>query len=170
MSAAELLDKRNNALATNPNDAYYTGASDINITTRGSDWYWAVTAVMAASTIGFIAHSTRVHRTRRVFHYITAAITLTAAIAYFTMASNLGYTPIGVEFHRSDPKVRGAYREIFYVRYIDWVITTPVSLLLPINFSLLHSLTSYSFFYWTFFSLLVSHGPPSSTPSSWTKS
>jgi bacteriorhodopsin len=126
MSAVE-FDKRNNALATNPNRFYYPIASDINITTRGSDWYWAVTGIMGAATIGFILWSTRVHRTRRIFHYITAAITLTAAIAYFTMASNLGYAAIGVEFHRSNPKVAGNYREIFYVRYIDWVITTPVS-------------------------------------------
>ncbi|KAM3084153.1 hypothetical protein ACMFMF_001510 [Clarireedia jacksonii] len=135
MSAVE-FDKRNNALATNPNRFDYPAASDINITTRGSDWYWAVTGVMAASTIIFIAMSTRVHRTRRVFHYITAAITLTASIAYYTMASNLGYAAIAVEFHRSDHKVAGNYREIFYVRYIDWVITTPVSLLLPSTFFL----------------------------------
>ncbi|KAM3087670.1 hypothetical protein ACMFMG_001746 [Clarireedia jacksonii] len=128
MSAVE-FDKRNNALATNPNRFDYPAASDINITTRGSDWYWAVTGVMAASTIIFIAMSTRVHRTRRVFHYITAAITLTASIAYYTMASNLGYAAIAVEFHRSDHKVAGNYREIFYVRYIDWVITTPLLLL-----------------------------------------
>jgi len=128
MSTAE-FDKRNNALATNPNRFYYPTASDINITTRGSDWYWAVTAVMGAATIAFIAMSTRVHRSRRIFHYITAAITTTAAIAYFTMASNLGYAAIAVEFHRSNHKVSGNYREIFYVRYIDWVITTPLLLL-----------------------------------------
>jgi bacteriorhodopsin len=43
------------------------------------------------------------------------------------MASNLGYAAIEVEFQRSNPKVSGMYREIFYVRYIDWFITTPVS-------------------------------------------
>jgi hypothetical protein len=30
------------------------------------------------------------------------------------MASNLGWTGIAVEFVRSDPKVAGLYREIFY--------------------------------------------------------
>jgi len=44
------------------------------------------------------------------------------------MASNLGWTGIAVEFIRDDPEVRGFYREIFYVRYIDWVITTPLLL------------------------------------------
>lgn len=42
-----------------------------------------------------------------------------AAIAYFTMASNLGWTGIAVEFRRSDPKVAGTIRQIFYVRHID---------------------------------------------------
>ena len=45
------------------------------------------------------------------------------------MASNLGWTPIDVEFARSDPRVGGVNREIFYVRYIDWFITTPLLLM-----------------------------------------
>jgi bacteriorhodopsin len=46
-----------------------------------------------------------------------------------TMGSNLGFTPIQVEYSRSDPVVAGTYRSIFYVRYIDWFITTPLLLL-----------------------------------------
>ncbi|KAJ9668499.1 hypothetical protein H2201_001547 [Coniosporium apollinis] len=44
------------------------------------------------------------------------------------MASNLGSAPIGVEFIRSGV-VAGLTRQIFYVRYIDWVITTPLLLM-----------------------------------------
>ena len=68
-----------------------------------------------------------VPRQNRIFHYITAIITLVASIAYFTMASNLGYAAIQVELLRPNPKVAGQFREIFYVRYIDWFVTTPVS-------------------------------------------
>jgi bacteriorhodopsin len=68
-------------------------------------------------------------RKDRLFHYITSAVVFVAAIAYFSMGSNLGFTPIQVEYPRSDPKVHGQYREIFYVRYIDWFITTPLLLL-----------------------------------------
>ena len=109
----------NNALAANGAtvDGY---TSDITLTTRGSDWYWTVTAVMAFSTIIFIALAHMKPRSDRVFHYITASITMIAAIAYFTMASNLGWASIGVEFQRANPKVHGTTREIFYVRYIDW--------------------------------------------------
>jgi bacteriorhodopsin len=45
------------------------------------------------------------------------------------MGANLGFTPIPVEFVRSNPKVSGTMRSIYYVRYIDWFITTPLLLL-----------------------------------------
>lgn len=48
-----------------------------------------------------------------------------AAIAYFSMAANLGWTGIQVEFERSDPKVHGNIRQIFYVRYIDCKFSLP---------------------------------------------
>lgn len=54
---------------------------------------------------------------------------MVAAIAYFTMGSNLGWAPIAVEFQRSSHLVAGRYREIFYARYIDWFITTPLLLM-----------------------------------------
>ncbi|EMC97866.1 hypothetical protein BAUCODRAFT_31870 [Baudoinia panamericana UAMH 10762] len=128
------LNKRaNNALNTNS----YTvnGISQavnnqtLQITTHGSDWYWAVCAVMVCSTFAFMGLAVTKPRTQRIFHYITAAITMVASIAYFSMGSNLGWTPIPVEFHRNTPQAHGNYREIFYVRYIDWFITTPLLLL-----------------------------------------
>jgi len=118
----------NNALAVNGDtvDGY---RSQIHITTHGSDWYWAVTAIMGATTIAIVAHSFTKARSDRVFHYICAGLNMVAFIAYFTMASNLGWASIFVEFMRSSHLVRGTTREIFYVRYIDWVITTPLLLL-----------------------------------------
>lgn len=75
---------------------------------------------MFVTTMAFIGHSFTKPRQHRIFHYITAGITLVASIAYFTMGSDLGQTPITVEFFRSNSKVSGVNREIFYVRYIDW--------------------------------------------------
>ncbi len=102
---------------------------DIAITTHGSDWYWTVTAIMTVATFTFLGLALTKPRSKRVFHYITASVTMVAAVAYFTMASNLGWTPIDVEWVRSDPVVAGINREIFYVRYIDWFITTPLLLM-----------------------------------------
>lgn len=75
---------------------------------------------MTVTTFAFIGLSFMKPRQHRVFHYITAAITMVAAIAYFSMGADLGQTGIRPEFMRSDPKVHGELREIFYVRYIDW--------------------------------------------------
>lgn len=118
----------NNAINTNPH-TFDDVTSDIAITTHGSNVYWAVCAVMTVATIGFLGWGYTKPRTHRVFHYITAAITMVAAIAYFTMGANLGWAPIEVQFQRANPRVSGLYREIFYVRYIDWVITTPLLLM-----------------------------------------
>lgn len=114
------LEKRNNALNVNGNTV--NGATaQIAITVRGSDWYFTVCAVMTVASFIFAGLAFRKPRTDRIFHYITAGITFVAAIAYFTMGSNLGFTPIEVEFFRPyDEEVAGTYREIFYVRYIDW--------------------------------------------------
>jgi bacteriorhodopsin len=75
---------------------------------------------MFVSTLAFAGLSFTVPRSNRVFHYITASITMVAAIAYFTMGADLGETGIAPEFVRTNPKVAGNLREIFYVRYIDW--------------------------------------------------
>lgn len=56
-------------------------------------------------------------------------INFVAAIAYFSMGSNLGWAAIGVEFERPNPKVGGLNRQIFYARYIDWFLTTPMLLM-----------------------------------------
>lgn len=125
------LEKRagNGAIAANGGKFVNGKHVDIAITTHGSDWYWAVCAVMTCATFIFVGLSATKPRQHRIFHYITAAITMVAAIAYYSMASNLGWTPIDVEFQRSDPIVGGINREIFYVRYIDWFITTPLLLM-----------------------------------------
>jgi len=51
---------------------------------------------------------------------------MVAAISYFSMASNLGWTGIAVEFKRSSPKEAGHVRQIFYVRYIDCKLSVPL--------------------------------------------
>ncbi|KAJ1324512.1 hypothetical protein MN608_10578 [Microdochium nivale] len=106
-------------------------ASDLEITTHGSNWLFTVCAIMGVSTVAFMGMAFTKPQSERIFHYITAAITCTACIAYFAMGSNLGETPIQAEFLRpNNPQVFAAgTREIFYARYIDWVITTPLLLL-----------------------------------------
>jgi len=119
----------NQALAVNSGIG---GTSDLAITTHGSDWYYTVCAIMTISSLIFMGLSMTKPRTHRLFHHITAAITFVAAIAYFTMGSGLGSTPVLVEFARpysSQGLAAAGTREFFYVRYIDWFVTTPLLLL-----------------------------------------
>lgn len=125
-SLAAVVNMPNNALQAN--GFTNTVTTNNHITVRGSDWYFAVCATMSFTTLVFMGLSFRKSRSQRLFHYITAAITLVAAIAYFCMGANLGWTAIQVEFERSNPKEAGNMRQIFYVRYIDWFITTPLLL------------------------------------------
>ncbi|KAI5364573.1 Putative archaeal/bacterial/fungal rhodopsin, rhodopsin, retinal binding, yro2-like, 7TM [Septoria linicola] len=117
----------NNAVSVN-NGEVNTGSAQIAITSHGSDFYFAICAVMTVSTFAFLGLGMTKPRHDRIFHYITASVTMVAAIAYFTMGSHLGFVPIDVEYQRSDPRVAGVNREIYYARYIDWVITTPLLL------------------------------------------
>jgi bacteriorhodopsin len=117
----------NGALAVN--GFTNTVTVDNHITVRGSDWYWSACAVMVTSTGIFMGLAFTKPRHARIFHYITAGFTLIAAVAYFTMASNLGWTGIAVEFRRSERQVAGDIRQIFYVRHIDAFLTTPLILL-----------------------------------------
>jgi len=121
MDALNVLSKRgNDALRVNDNSV--NGATaQIHQTVQGSDFYYAICAVMDATAIAIIAASAAKPRTDRIFFYITAAINFAACIAYFAMGSNLGFTPVAVEWIRPvGSKVHGAYREVFYARYIDW--------------------------------------------------
>ncbi|KAI0928480.1 hypothetical protein AcW1_005715 [Taiwanofungus camphoratus] len=110
----------NHALNLNPPDA------DLNISTHASDWLWAVFSVMACSLLVMIVLDFMRPRGTRLFHQIAIIVLATASISYFSMASDLGATPIRVEFrgHGSDPT-----RQIWYVRYIQWFITFPLLLL-----------------------------------------
>lgn len=117
----ERIERRNNAVSVNTNTQNDKHVQ-IAITDRGSDWYFTVMCIMGLVGLGCIAAAGLKPRTHRIFYYITAAINLTACIAYFSMGSNLGWTPIDVEFLRGESIVRGRNREIFYVRYIDWSV------------------------------------------------
>ncbi|KAF3759922.1 family A G protein-coupled receptor-like protein [Cryphonectria parasitica EP155] len=103
--------------------------ADLEITVHASDWYFAVCAVMGVSTLVFMGMAMTKPQTHRLFHYITAGITAVACIAYWSMGSDLGQVPIQAEFIRPGTITNAAgTREIFYVRYIDWFVTTPLLL------------------------------------------
>jgi len=122
------LIKRNEVLQVN------SVSYPIDITVRGSDWLWAVFCIMAASGLVLTVFTHMAPPGKRAFHYFSVAILFTASVAYFAMASNLGKTGVLVEFNRQRSDLyqgpaADAYRSIWYARYIDWTVTTPLLLL-----------------------------------------
>ncbi|OCK81162.1 family A G protein-coupled receptor-like protein [Lepidopterella palustris CBS 459.81] len=122
-----IFPRSNRAIFIN-NDAVNGAHADIKITTHGSDVYWAWCAFMGLFTLLFFAWGFMRAEGRRLFHNLAAFTALIAAICYFTMASNLGWTGIVVEWHRTNHHVAGDTRQIFYARYIEWFLTMPLIL------------------------------------------
>ncbi|THH30420.1 hypothetical protein EUX98_g3768 [Antrodiella citrinella] len=135
-----MSDLTGGSLSQNPPNA------DRHITTGGSDWLWAVFAVMALSTLFMVAWSYTLPRGTRFFHNIATLILATATISYFSMASDLGATPVLAEFSRGNTSTR----QIWFVRYIQWFINFPLLLILLLfatGLSLSDILTT-AFFSW----------------------
>ena len=118
-----------------------------NINYKASNFLWAIFAAMLFVDLLMLAWCFTLPKGRRTFHYLSVFILTTASIvslypvspvhfphdltsiharsqSYFSMASDLGATPVYVEFNDI-----GYTRQIWYVRYIDWIITTPCLLL-----------------------------------------
>jgi len=110
----------NKALQKNPPNA------TIDITTHASDWLWAVFAIQALSLILFSLWNFSRPRNGRVFHYVSIAILFITSVSYFAMASDLGSTPVQVEFTHEGTGTRA----IWFVRYVMWILATPLLLLL----------------------------------------
>lgn len=64
-------------------------------------------------------------QSKRLFHVITTLITIIATISYFGMASGHG-----VAWHHIKQEAHhDVYRQVFWARYVDWALTTPLLLL-----------------------------------------
>lgn len=109
-----------------------------------------VAVIMALSSLAFYAMAFRVpvvsensqrfsvtqakfFQQKRLFHILTAFITTFAFLSYFAMATGDGIAykqATEVEHNKHVPDiVHYVYREVYYARYIDWTLTTPLLLL-----------------------------------------
>ena len=70
---------------------------------------------------------------KRMFHILTAFITTFAMISYYAMAvhDGVGKNQIVIkETHKHTPDTtKTVYREVYWARYVDWSVTTPLLLL-----------------------------------------
>lgn len=99
----------------------------------GKRTLWVVFVVMVIASAAFAAMSWTIPIGRRLYHVITCLITIIAAISYFGMATGMGvnYHHIKVrEQHQHVPDTtKDVYRQVYWARYVDWSLTTPLLLL-----------------------------------------
>jgi len=112
----------------NPTPAMYE-----TVGSAGSKTLWVVFVLMFLSSLAFIGMAYRVPVQKRLFHVLTALITIFATISYFAMATGDGnsYAHIIIkETHKHVPDtIEHVYRQVFWARYVDWSLTTPLLLL-----------------------------------------
>lgn len=90
----------------------------------GETYLWVVFGFMCAGVLIFAATTNRAAYRYRTLHVTNLLVCSFAAIAYFAMASGIGKTVV-----HSDPHNRSNWREVYYARYIDWALTTPLLIL-----------------------------------------
>jgi len=105
-----------------------------HITQVGHRTLWVVFALMLISTIGFTVFSWRIAVTKRLFYQLTTYITVIATLSYYAMATGSGWSFHHIRVtneHKHDiPDTHKiVLRQVFYARYIDWLLTTPLLLL-----------------------------------------
>lgn len=104
-----------------------------HVTKTGSTILWVVFVIMFLSSVAFMVMAWRVPVSKRLFPILTAFITTFATISYFAMATGDGnsYTKIVIrEVHKHVPDTyQQVFRQVFWARYLDWTVTTPLLLL-----------------------------------------
>ena len=73
--------------------------------------------ILVVSTVIFLVKASGSGEQRK-FYYLATYILGYAAVAYFAMLSGQGWTAIA------------GCRQFFYARYADWIVTTPLLILL----------------------------------------
>lgn len=107
--------RSNDALNINP------PSGDQHLTVNGSDWLWTVLAIYAFSFIVVVLHSFVARASEKVFHYIYGIALLVGSIAYFSMASDFGWVAV-TNIENTD---FAATRQMFYAKFINWVVLFP---------------------------------------------
>lgn len=94
---------------------------------------WVVFVLMLISSVVFAGMSWSVPVQKRLYHVLTTMIVVFATLSYFAMATGHGVSYNHIverESHKHVPDTtRDVYREVYWARYVDWSITTPLLLL-----------------------------------------
>lgn len=104
-----------------------------HITDLGHNTLWVIFALMLISTIASIGLSWRVPLSKRLFYQLTTYITLISTFTYYAMATGGGWSFRHVwvtQEHKHDlPDThKVVLRQVFWARYAEWLLTTPLIL------------------------------------------
>ncbi|KAF2738466.1 family A G protein-coupled receptor-like protein [Polyplosphaeria fusca] len=99
----------------------------------GKTTLWVVFVIMVIASAVFAGLSWRVPVSKRLYHIITTLITIFAAISYFAMATGHGVAVNHIKIRHTHNHVPDTFtyvdRQVYWARYIDWTLTTPLLLL-----------------------------------------
>ncbi|KAI2630861.1 hypothetical protein GGR54DRAFT_173854 [Hypoxylon sp. NC1633] len=109
-----VLYRANDALSVNPPIGV-----DSALSLTGSDWLWAVTAIYVVAFLGLLGFCFTAHESNRVFHYLFTIALLVGSVTYYAQASDLGWSAV------SDGPGSRSLHQLFYARYINWVVSFP---------------------------------------------
>lgn len=99
----------------------------------GERTLWVVFIIMLISSAVFAFKSWSVPASKNLFHVVTTLITIIATLSYFAMATGHGVSYHHVVERQSHPHVpdttQDVYRQVYWARYVDWSLTTPLLIL-----------------------------------------
>ncbi|KAF2792326.1 family A G protein-coupled receptor-like protein [Melanomma pulvis-pyrius CBS 109.77] len=99
----------------------------------GKRTLWVVFVIMVIASAAFAAMSWRVPVAKRLYHVITTLIVIFASISYFAMATGHGVSVHTTVIRSQHEHVPDTYheiqRQVYWARYVDWALTTPLLLL-----------------------------------------
>ncbi|KAH6688339.1 FDD123 protein [Plectosphaerella plurivora] len=92
------------------------------LSTGGSSWLWAVTALFLVSFLAVAVLSMRPFQNEKIFHYLFSTALLVGTVCYFAQASGLAYEVIA----QANQTGRALTRQIHWAKYVNWVVSFPV--------------------------------------------
>ncbi|KAK6457894.1 plasma membrane heat shock protein [Scheffersomyces xylosifermentans] len=130
MNAAIEFFKRNDVMEVNSMNL----AVDIHITSHGSSWLWTVFCLFGVSAlfhvVAYALTNSSQKGLKKTLLVVPIFLHTIMSVAYFTMASNLGYAGAPVEFHGVTTSQNLGFRQIFYSKWISYFLGFPWVLLL----------------------------------------
>ena len=80
-----------------------------------------------------LEHKADILKSKRLYYVITTLITIFASLSYFAMATGHGVSYNHVRVRHSHNHIpdtfHDVYRQVFWARYVDWSLTTPLILI-----------------------------------------